>query len=229
MPLLLFCPIFHDLSKENFMSIPPFTQVIRSEEELRALIGEPSELVLRKQLAALDAHCQAFIALAPFVLLGTTGHNGLCDVSPRGDAPGFVQVLNPTTLLIPDRPGNRRVDSLRNIMQTGAVGLLLMIPGVEETLRVNGRAWLVRDEALLTSMAVHGKAPLLAIGVHVEECFLQCAKALRRSQLWQPSTWPDRVALPSLAQMLLDQVQMPGTTLAELEAGIAESYAKRLY
>lgn len=211
------------------MSTPPFTQLISSEEELRQLIGEPSELVIRKQLSALDAHCQAFIALAPFVLLGTSGHNGLCDVSPRGDAPGFVQVLNPTTLLIPDRPGNRRVDSLRNIVQTGAVGLLFMIPGVEETLRVNGRGWLVRDDALLQRMAVQGKIPLLAIGVQVEECFLQCAKALKRSQLWQPTTWPVRSALPSLAQMLLDQTQFPGTTLDALETQIAESYAQRLY
>lgn len=211
--------------------MPPsvFTNLLTDEAELRQLLGEPSELVLRKQLAALDGHCRAFIALSPFLLLGTTGRDGWGDVSPRGDAPGFVCVLDETTLLIPDRPGNKRVDSLRNILQTGSVGLLFLIPGVEETLRVNGRAWLVRDPHLLEPMTVQGKRPLLAIGVQVAECYLQCAKALKRSHLWQTEQWPAVGALPSLAQMLMDQIQPPHTTLADLEAAIAESYAKRLY
>lgn len=211
--------------------MPPraFTNLLTSEAELRELLGEPSDLVIRKQLAALDAHCRAFIALAPLLLLGTTGASGLGDVSPRGDAPGFVQVLDETTLLIPERPGNRRVDSLRNILQTGGVGLLFLVPGVEETLRVNGRAWLVRDPQLLALLAVQGKTPLLAIGVQVEECFLHCAKALKRAQLWQAEQWPAPGSVPSLAQMIMDQVQPPDTTLAELEAYIAESYSKRLY
>ncbi len=208
----------------------PFTTVITAQEELRMLVGEPSELSLRKQQVALDAHCRAFIGLSPFVAIGTTDAlHGWCDVSPRGDAPGFVQVLDDKTLVIPERSGNRRVDTLRNILQTPAVGLLFMVPGVEETLRVNGRAWLVRDQALLERMTFQGKQPLLAIGVTLEECFLQCAKALKRSHLWNPEHWPERSALPSLAEMLLDQTKMPNTTLADLEASIMESYTKRLY
>lgn len=206
-----------------------FTDCVTSEAALRALLGEPSETVIRKQLSALDRHCRAFIALSPFLLLGTANASGDCDVSPRGDAPGFVAVLDERTLVIPDRPGNRRIDSLRNIVTQGTVGLLFMIPAVEETLRVNGRACIVRDADILARLEARGKIPQLAIAVEVEETFLQCAKALKRSQLWEPTTWPERGALPSLAQMLLDQVPMPGMTLEEMEASVEESYAKRLY
>ena len=211
------------------MASLPFTNKITSEVELRTLIGEPTELVIRKQLPVLDAHCRAFIALSPFLLIGTVGANGLGDVSPRGDPPGFVHVVDEQTLLIPDRPGNRRIDSLRNILQTGAIGLLFMAPNVEETLRVNGRACLIRDEEWLERMALHGKQPQLAISVTVEECFFQCAKALKRSRLWQPEHWPARDALPSLAQMLIDQAKPANTTVEQLEEYIKESYTKRLY
>ncbi len=212
------------------MKSHPFTTVITSQAELRTLVGEPSELSLKKEQGSLDAHCRAFIALSPFLTIGTMdAANGWCDVSPRGDAPGFVQILDDQTLLIPERSGNRRIDTLRNILQTPAIGLLFMVPGVEETLRVNGRAWLVRDEALLERMTFQGKRPLLGIGITIEECFLQCAKALKRSHLWNPAHWPERSALPSLAEMLLDQAKLPNTTLADLEAGILESYTNRLY
>ena len=211
------------------MGAYPFRQVVSSEAELREAIGEPSELVLKKQLPALDAHCRAFIARSPFVLVGTAGSTGGCDVSPRGDGPGFVLVLNERTLLIPDRPGNRRIDSFRNVLANPHVGLLFVVPGVEETLRVNGRACLVRDADLLARMAVGSKTPTLALAVEVEEAFLHCAKAFKRSRLWQAETWPDRAALPSLGKMLLDQVKPSGTTAEELDAAIEESYAKRLY
>ena len=206
-----------------------FREVVGSEEELRALLGQPGEVVIKKQLPALDEHCRAFIALSPFLLLGTANANGDCDVSPRGDAPGFVLVLDDKTLAIPDRPGNRRIDSLRNIVQNGAVGLLFIIPGMEETLRVNGRACLVRDGDLLARLAARGKTPELAIGVEVDEAFLHCAKALKRSRLWAAETWPERTALPTLAEMIHDQIRLPGVTVEGLEATIAESYAKRLY
>ncbi len=206
-----------------------FADTVTSEAALRELIGEPSELVIRKQLAALDRHCRAFIALSPFVLVGTANAAGACDVSPRGDAPGFALVLDEKRLVIPERPGNRRLDTLRNILQTGAVGLLFMIPGVEETLRVNGRACLVRDPAILARTAARGKQPLIAIGVEVEECFLHCAKAFKRSRLWHHAEWPDRAALPSLAEMILDQARPANTTVDDLEAYIEESYIKRLY
>jgi PPOX class probable FMN-dependent enzyme len=208
---------------------PAFTDVVTSEAALRALLGEPSELVVRKQLSALDQHCRAFIALAPFLTIATTSAAGACDVSPRGDAPGFVAVLDDRTLLIPERPGNRRFDTLRNIIDTGMVGLLFIIPGIEETLRVNGRACLVRDAAILEGLAARGKLPWLAIAVEVEECFLHCAKAFKRSRLWDQAAWPERAALPSLAQMLNDQVCLSSTSVEALEARIAESYTKNLY
>ncbi len=206
-----------------------FTDVVTTEAELRALLGHPNELVIKKQQAALDVHCRAFIALAPFMLLGTTDSAGRCDVSPRGDGPGFVQVLDDTTLVIPDRPGNKRFDSLRNILAHGGVGLLFMIPGVEETLRVNGRARLIRDADVLARMAVRDKVPTLAIAVEVQEAFLHCAKALKRSRLWQEESWPDEAALVSRAQIFLDHAPRPGVTVEELEASLAQSYVKNLY
>jgi len=206
-----------------------FSDLVTSEAALRELLGEPSELVIRKQLPALDRHCRAFITLSPFLLLGTTNAEGTCDVSPRGDAPGFVQMLDDRTLIIPDRPGNRRIDSLRNIVTHGAVGLLFMVPGVEETLRVNGRACIVRDADILAPLTAQGKVPQLAIAVEVHAAFLQCAKALKRSHLWQEATWPERGALPTLAQMIHDQVPMPDTTVEALDASFQESYRKRLY
>jgi len=206
-----------------------FTDVVTTEAELRALLGHPSELAIKKEHDALDVHCRSFIALAPFMLLGTTDSEGRCDVSPRGDGPGFVQVLDDKTLVIPDRPGNKRFDSLRNILAHGGVGLLFMIPGVEETLRVNGRARLIGDADVLATMAVRGKVPTLAIAVEVQEAFLHCAKALKRSQLWQEASWPDEDALTARAQIFLDHAPRPGITVAELEASLAESYVKNLY
>jgi len=206
-----------------------FTDLVTSEAELRALLGEPSELVIRKQLAALDHHCRAFIALSPFLLLGTANARGECDVSPRGDAPGFVLALDDHTLVIPDRPGNRRIDSLRNIVAHGGVGLLFMVPGVEETLRINGQACIVRDAAILARLEAGGKVPRLAIAVDVAEAFLQCAKALKRSRLWDAATWPERAALPTLAQILHDQVPTDGVTVDALHAAFEESYRERLY
>ncbi len=207
----------------------PFGQRLTSEAELRALVGEPSELVRRKVLTRLDHHCRAFIARSPMVLVGTASAEGRCDVSPRGDAPGFVLVLDDAHLVIPDRPGNRRVDSFRNLLENPHVGLLFVIPGLGETLRVNGRGCVVRDEALLDRMAVAGRRPLLGIGVAVEEAYLHCAKAFRRSRLWEPAQWPDRSGMASIAQMLLDHARPAGTSVEDLERVLAESYEKRLY
>ncbi len=206
-----------------------FTDCVTSEEALRALVGEPRELVIKKQLPALDRHCRAFIALSPFVLVGTANGRGACDISPRGDAPGFVLALDDHTLVIPDRPGNRWIDSLRNIVAHGAVGLLFMIPGVGETLRINGQACIVRDADILARLEAGGKTPDLAIAVEIAEAFLQCPKALKRSRLWDAATWPERGALPSLAQMLHDQVPMPDVTVESLDAAFEESYRERLY
>ena len=213
----------------HFMIQSKFKDIVTSEEELRDLMGFPSDLVVRKQLAYLDEHCQNFIARSPFLLIGSVDASGACDVSPRGDAPGFVLVLDQKTLVIPERSGNRRLDTLRNVLQTSVVGLLFMIPGAEETLRVNGHAYLVRDTTLLERTTAQGKQPLIAIGVEVDECFLHCAKSLKRSKLWDTTSWSESTACPSLAQALFDQVRPANQTVEELEAYIEESYQKRLY
>ena len=206
-----------------------FHDTVRTEAELREIIGTPSELAVGKQLDRLDRYCRAFIALSPFVLVATFDASGACDVSPRGDAPGFVAVLDEKTLAIPERPGNRRLDSLLNVLETGAVGLLFLVPGFEETLRVNGRASVVRDADVLERTAARGRLPTVAIGVEVEECFLHCAKAFKRSGLWDEEGWPERSVLPPLGQMFRDQRAVPGASAEDLEGRIEESYAKRLY
>src|SRR6266850_657043 len=136
-----------------------FADVITNEQELRAIIGTPGPRAVLKQRPVLDDYCRAFIARSPFVLMATAGGDGRCDVSPKGDAPGFVLVLDERRLLIPDRPGNKRIDGMRNLLQNPHVGLIFLIPGLEETLRVNGRGWIVRDEDLLARCEVKGKLP----------------------------------------------------------------------
>jgi len=162
------------------------------------------------------------------VLVATASAAGQCDVSPKGDAPGFVRVLDARHLAIPDRPGNKRLDGMRNILENPHVGLIFLIPGRRETLRVNGRACITRDEALLASMEAQGKRPVLAIGVEVEEVYLHCAKAFIRSGLWQPERWPKTELLASAAQMFWDAAK-PACTVEELAQHIDEGYAKRLY
>jgi uncharacterized protein len=205
-----------------------FEHVITSEQQLREMLGVPSTRAVMKERPALDSHCVAFIERSPFVLISTSGQDGRCDVSPKGDAPGFVRVLDDRRLLIPDRPGNKRLDSMRNLLGNPHVGLLFLIPGREETLRVNGGAWITQDPQLLDLCVVEDKRPLLAIGVEVQECFLHCAKAFRRSHMWSPETWPAPDALPSMACMLFDQIKPEGTTLSDYERDIAES-SQKLY
>ena len=161
--------------------------------------------------------------------MSTYSSDGRCDASPRGDAPGFVNVVDQQTLLIPDRRGNRRVDSLRNIIETNYIGLLFLVPGFGETLRVNGRAAVIRDEAWLKPLSAQGKQPLLAIAVEVQECFLQCAKALLRSKLWEPHVAPDLQTLPCAAQMLVDQLQMPEYDVASMQQLLDDAYKNNLY
>lgn len=207
----------------------PFPSVIESIDELRALVPPPAEMVCRKVIDHLDVHCRELIAHAPFLALATSSAAGECDVSPRGDAPGFVLVLDERRLVIPDRPGNRRLDNIQNILENPHVGLLFIIPGLEETLRVNGRAWITRDEGILARMSVGEKRPLLGIGVEVEQCYIHCAKAFKRSGLWEPSRWPDRSDLPSIAQVLVDHLNTPGLTAEAIDKGLQESYRDRLY
>jgi uncharacterized protein len=199
---------------------------LTSVAELRELVGEPSERAVRKQLAALDSHCRAFIERSPFMLLGTSASNGRCDVSPKGDRPGFVLVEDDTTLVIPDRPGNKRLDSLQNILDNPHVGLLFLIPGMDETLRVNGTAELVRDDELLRQLAIEGKAPLLAIVVHVEEAFLHCGRSSLRAQVWDPAAYMQRTDMPTLSRMIADQTRPPERAQDEHESMVKEAEAR---
>ena len=205
-----------------------FRDLVTSEESLRAVVGGgPSEVARKKELAALDVHARAFIARSPFLLLGTAAADGRCDVSPKGDAPGFVRVLDDHHLVIPDRPGNKRLDGMRNILANPHVGLIFLVPGNDFTLRVNGRAAITQEPALLRTLAVQGKVPLLAIGVFVEEVFLHCARSFRRGKLWEQEAWPGPDALPSMPCILYDQTG-GAMSLEALEARSAESLA-RLY
>jgi len=207
-----------------------FRSPVKTEAELRTLIGgEPSALAVAKEQHALDVHCRSFIARSPFVLVATSNTAGQCDVSPKGDAPGFVLVLDERRLLIPDRPGNKRLDGMRNLLQNPHVGLIFLIPGVEETLRVNGRGAIVRDADLLARCEVRGRMPPLGIGVEVEEAFIHCAKAFKRSGLWQPERWPALEGLASPARMLFDHTRPSGTTVEELDRALQDGYRQRLY
>jgi uncharacterized protein len=207
----------------------PFEQTITSEQQLRDLLGLPSDRAQLKERPALDVHSRAFIAHSPFLLMSTSDAGGRCDVSPKGDAPGFVLVLDDRRLVIPDRPGNKRFDGMKNILANPHVGLIFLVPGRQETLRVNGRAWITRDPDLLARMAAHGKTPALAIGVEVEQSYLHCPKAFMRSQLWKHASWPAPDALPSMACVLYDQIKPEGLTVQDYETDMEEGNRKRLY
>lgn len=172
-------------------------ETIGTEEALRAVIGEPTELVCSKVATRLNALTRQFIERSPFVLLATSDAKGNLDVSPRGDPTGFVRILDDETLLIPERPGNRIADTLRNVIANPRVGLLFVIPGVGDTFRVNGRATLVTDRALLEPCAVEEKVPKIGILVDIESAFTHCSKAFLRSQLWDPMRFVDRQELPT--------------------------------
>jgi len=178
---------------------------IESVEELRRLYAAPQPRAVHKQIGALDVHCRNFIALSPFVVLGTGSPAHDMDASPRGGPPGFVKVASDGALLIPDSPGNNRLDSLENIVATSRAGLLFMIPGFDETLRVNGRAVLSQDAADVALCTDERRAPKLVIKVVVEAAYLHCAKAFMRSKLWHSSALTDRAMLPSAGRMISDQ------------------------
>jgi uncharacterized protein len=206
-----------------------FEQTIASLEELLALHGEVSLVARNKQRSGLDAHCQEFIAASPMLMLSTSSATGLCDVTPRGDAPGFVRVLSANTLAMPERNGNNRLDSARNILENPQVGLIFLIPGVLETLRVNGRARLVQDKSLLESFEVSGKIPKLAIVVDTQEVYLQCGKAFKRSALWQPESWTAAKTLTSRGVMLADHAKSAGINQDDMQSLLETAYKERLY
>ena len=206
-----------------------FKNVITSEDELREQLGWPSERAREKTITALDQHCRDIIAASPFALIATTNADGSVDVSPKGDPAGFVRVLDDNTLVIPDRPGNRRFDGLANIISNPGIGMIFIVPGMRETLRVNGTATIVRDPELLESLAIDGKLPWLAIVVDVKEAFLHCPKAFLRSKLWDAATWPDRDSLPSMACILNDHALAGRGNVKEMEADFEERNRTQLY
>ncbi|WP_282610593.1 pyridoxamine 5'-phosphate oxidase family protein [Pelagibius sp. Alg239-R121] len=202
-------------------------QIIDSVAELQAHYGPPGDLAVNKELTALDQHCRRFIELSPFVVIATAAASGAADASPRGDAPGFVQIVDDKHLLIPDRAGNNRLDSLKNLVENPNIGLLFFVPGMNETLRLAGTAVLTRDPDVLAPMAVNGKPPRTALLVTIDQAFLQCAKALMRSKLWAPQSQIERKSFPSLGKILSDQID--GVNQGDADEVIEESQRIRMY
>ena len=199
---------------------------IRSQEELREFFGPPVPRTVQRQLSRLDGHCRHFISLSPFLVLASWSPEG-ADASPKGDPPGFVQVVDDHTLFLPDRIGNNRVDSMQNVLECPDVALIFFVPGVTETLRVNGRARITRDPALLGTAAVNGRTPRAGLRIRVREAFFHCGKSLIRSNLWDPSIQIDRKAFPTLGQIVADQV--PGKNVEEEDKLTEHVYKNMLY
>ena len=205
--------------------------MIGSEEDLRAKFGEVSHLASAKSRPALDKYSRQFISLSPFLVISTADANGRADLSPRGDPPGFVAVIDDNTILIPDRPGNNRLDTMANIVANPNAGLLFFVPGFEDTLRLNGKARITDDAALLARCTVNGKQPVVGILVQVEEVFMHCAKELKRSKLWEPDFRQDRGQMPTIARIILEQTATPVAEpeAAKIDAEVEEEYRSALY
>lgn len=204
-----------------------FHEILRTEEELEAVLGKPNPRVLAKVIDRLDDICCAFITRSPFVLVASSDAAGRIDVSPKGDPPGFVHILDDKTIAIPERPGNRRADTFRNVLQRPKVGLIFIVPGKGETLRVSGTARIVRDTWLRRRMAVGDRVPDLALVVTVEEIFMHCTKCMVRSRIWQPDTW-NPAGLASLAEagIVHARIDLP---VAALQAAVEDDIRTRLY
>lgn len=202
---------------------------ITTFEALEKRQGTPGRLASNKVIHHLDEHCQQFINHSPFATVSTSNKDGQCDSSPRGDGPGFAMVLDSHTLILPERIGNRRMDSMRNLLENPHIGLLFMIPGLNETLRINGTASISDDPRLLEPLEANGHIPNVAIVVKVDECFIHCAKAFIRSKLWKPETWPNPDQLTKPAKMLAAHVKLDDVSESDVEASLEESYSKRLY
>ena len=200
--------------------------MIQTIEQLRSLYAPAKERAVKKQLSALDVHCQRFIELSPFVVLSSIGLDQMLDASPRGGAPGFVKSVDAHTLLIPDSPGNNRLDTLENIIHTGKVGMLFLIPGMDETLRVNGTACLSDDAADLALCTTEVRTPKLVIKVTVAQAYLHCAKAFMRSKLWDAQSHMARSSMPSMGEMINEQAKM--TTPSETQEEMLARYRAEL-
>lgn len=207
-----------------------FGTSISSKSELRQLLPLPGSISVEKITNEIDQHCLRYINASPFAMLSSSDAAGRCDCSPRGGPPGFVRVLNDKCLLVPEVSGNRRADTLQNLIENPQIGMLFLVPGYGETLRVNGTGVVVRDPECLSKAPVMGKVPLLGIGVYVEEAYLHCAKAFKRSCLWEPGKWP-RADLPSAAEIWRDHTKgrLGGGTIEDVQRLVEESYTKRMY
>lgn len=214
---------------EGFQVNPEFA--IGDEQALRGLFEATHALAIQKSQNCLSTHAQEFIRRSPFLCIGTQNHEGKADVSPRGDPIGFVKILDDRTLAIPDRPGNNRLDALINILSNRNVGLLFIIPGFDDTLRVNGSATLVNHPSLLETISVNGRAPKLAIVVAVDEVFIHCAKAFRRSRLWNPESFQNRAEMPSLIKIILDETEgAPGDDeMRKIDNDLENEYVRTMY
>jgi PPOX class probable FMN-dependent enzyme len=212
------------------MSRPPFADVITTEAGLRDVYRMPGDVVVQKVLERLDRHARTFIEASPFVLVGTTSPDGTADVSPKGGPAGFVSVLDDQRLAIPDLAGNNLLDSITNIVHGSGIGLLFLVPGVDETLRVNGLACVTTDPSVLDACSVKDKRPKAAIGVTVSQQYMHCAKAFRRSGLWNAQTWPNRATVPSLGCILRDQMASFSEVPVEaLEEMLEADYARTMW
>ena len=205
------------------------TNSIKNETKLRTIYKNPGDLAVKKSLSHLDKHLRHFINLSPFLVLSTVRPDGYCDASPRGDAPGFVRVLDDKNIFLPDRPGNNRLDSLTNILSNPGIGLLFMIPGLEETLRINGKAHIISDTTLLKPSIVNGKIPKSGLKIAINECYIHCGKALRRSKIWNNETHIKKGTYPSIGKILVDQQAAPGMSVEELDNFAEKEYKKTLY
>jgi uncharacterized protein len=204
------------------------TDILQTEADLRAVYKRPSSGAAGKDIGRIDKHCRWFIGLSPFVCIGTTGAEGMGDVSPRGGEPGFVHVLDEGRLALPDRPGNNRLDSLCNIVERPGIGLLFFIPGFEDMLRINGLAHLTTDPELMARFTAESKPPRSVMVIEVKEAYLHCPKAVRRAGLWDPAAQVDRAAHPSPGQILRDQMRLE-TQPESIDAALEQDARENLY
>jgi PPOX class probable FMN-dependent enzyme len=206
---------------------PPLLEILSTEEEIETAVGRPAPRIMAKVVDSLDDICRAFISRSPFIVVGSSDSHGHFDLSPKGDLPGFVQVLDDRTIAIPERPGNRRADTFRNVLQNPRVGLIFIVPGKGETLRVSGAARVVRDVWLRERMAVDGRVPELALVVTVEEAFIHCTKCMVRSRMWQPDSW-NAAKLATNVEALIVHSRLD-MSVAELQALYENDVRTRLY
>ncbi len=206
--------------------------IAETETDLRGILGSAEGLAVQKSRPQLDKYSRQFIAMSPFLTLATANAKGRADVSPRGDPPGFLHVVDDKTILIPDRPGNNRLDTMVNIVENPNVACLFFIPGFEDTLRLAGRAKITHDSDLLKHCAVNGKPPRVGVLISIEEVFLHCAKALKRSRLWQDDYMQDRSVMPSIARIILEQTcesEVDENVASEADTSVEDNYRNELY